>query len=349
MGFMDRIKNAANDELAKRTKSEPETKKATSKRSSTYAKSTTQKKRSAKQETDLTEEELDFFDEQQRRYDEEQKMYEGLPELKVVNKRAQDALEHMSIPPTFSIPQDLFMPDDLIDVTFSIQSPYGFEQGQVVTFVDRARATVEHYVNLLQERNDHVAKLATMIDKMQIDMNNLKYQHEIAQGINVMTTSDSEDLEGQLMESRLTIKRLEDRIRQIEHTTTVVDSEREKLDAVQDQLSIATREADELREENIRLRLELDDSSDDFPIAPQGRSGGLPAPRQGLGLPGLPRASGAVSGGLPVPAVDNNSLHPSEGEDDIFDIPSEDTFQPVSYLDDDYEDDLDDMLDGWNK
>lgn len=323
--------------------------------------STSKKKVSAAFDVENDDEE-DFFTEQQRRFDEQLKEYDDIPELKIVDKRVQDVLEVMNIPPTFAIPEDLFMPSDLSNVVFELQAPYGFEQGQVSSFVDRSRVTVEHYVNLLQQRNEHIAKLATVIDKMQVDMNNLRYQNEVAQGVNIMTTSETEDVETQYMEARLTIKRLEDEIRSFQNEQTLTNTERDKYNVVQDQLAISLREAESLREENARLRLELENmtAAPHEVVVASAKPGSLPLPGQvgKTSLPGLPKALGASTetsqthGAQSLPSPATTPPVPSyiddDADDDIFSIVQpEDEESIISILSEDDDDEIDGIMEEW--
>lgn len=199
----------------------------------------------------------DFFSRQDKENDQEKKHYEKIPDLKVVNNRVQDVLDVMGVSPTFSIPTDVFMPDDLGNVSFDMQAPVGYESGQVISFVEKTRITVQHYVDLLQKRNEDVAKLASMVDKLQVNMNNLRYSNEIAQGVNVVPTDDSEDVQGQLLETRLKVKRLEDELRSKEQSQVFSNKEREHYAEVQDELSVARREIEMLRDQNAALREEI--------------------------------------------------------------------------------------------
>lgn len=222
---------------------------------------------------EIDEAEENYFAEQQRRYDESMEdRFSDVPDLSEVrSNQIQDVLEVLDIKPTFAIETDIFLPEDVEDAAaFDLQAPYGFEQGQVSTFVERTKVTVARYVTLLKQRNVDVAKLASVVDRLQVDLNNMKFQNEIANGINVMPTADSEDIERKYLEAKLKIKRLEDQIQNIEHGDDLTNSERKAYEAIQDELSVLQVENDSIKEENYTLRtrlayLEEDGSSDDEP------------------------------------------------------------------------------------
>lgn len=223
---------------------------------------------------EIDESEENYFAEQQRRYEESvEARFSDVPDLtQVRGNQIQDVLEVLDVKPTFAIETDVFLPEDIEEASeFDLQAPYGFEQGQVRTFVERTKVTVDRYVGLLKQRNADVAKLASVVDRLQVDLNNMRFQNEIANGINVMPTADAEDLEARYMEAKLTIKRLEDQIRIIERGDDLTSNERETFNALQDELSISTRENQELRDEIYTLRTRLaylEETSEDDVRAP---------------------------------------------------------------------------------
>lgn len=223
---------------------------------------------------EIDESEENYFAEQQRRYEESvEARSSDVPDLtQVRGNQIQDVLEVLDVKPTFAIETDVFLPEDIEEASeFDLQAPYGFEQGQVRTFVERTKVTVDRYVGLLKQRNADVAKLASVVDRLQVDLNNMRFQNEIANGINVMPTADAEDLEARYMEAKLTIKRLEDQIRIIERGDDLTSNERETFNALQDELSISTRENQELRDEIYTLRTRLaylEETSEDDVRAP---------------------------------------------------------------------------------
>lgn len=206
----------------------------------------------------------DFFENQQRKLDAEMESYSDLPTVEVRDRRVQDVLEVLEIPETFEIESDVFLPQDIEKVEFDLQTPYGFEQGQVLAFLDQTRTTVSRYVELLTQRNEHIAKLASMVDKLQVNANNLRFQNEIASGVNIMPTSDSDDLENRHMEALLTIRRLEDELRVAKESSdsysesqSMSEKDRREYDDLQDQVSILRREKSSLQDEVYDLKNRL--------------------------------------------------------------------------------------------
>lgn len=210
----------------------------------------------------------DFYKKQQEKYEKaHSNKSDDLNDLKVNENKIKDVLEVLQIPATFAIESDVFLPEDLEEVVFDLQAPFGFEQGQVNTFKERTKVSVKRYVELLRLRNEHVAKLASVVDRLQVDANNLRFQNEISSGINVMPTTDSEDLENELLEAKLRIKRLEDQIRTIEHGDGLSSDERKTFEDLQDNFSILKRENDDLKEEiyNLKNQLAFLEEEDDLP------------------------------------------------------------------------------------
>ncbi len=197
-----------------------------------------------------------FLDQKSKEFDAMMNSYSDVPQLEVHDNKVQDVLEVLQISPTFDIESDVFMPDDLQDVEFDLQTPYGYDQGQVNNFLNGTKVTVKRYVELLTQRNEDIAKLATVVDRLQVDNHNLKYDNEINSGINIIPTGD-QSLDNKLMEEKLKVKRLEDELKKYENIDTanqISDSEREKFNELQDNLSLSRRENEELRKEIYGLK-----------------------------------------------------------------------------------------------
>lgn len=306
----------------------------------------------------IDESEENYFNEQQRRYEESvEARFSDVPDLtQVRGNEIQDVLEVLDVKPTFAIEKDIFLPEDIEDASsFDLQAPYGFEQGQVRTFVERTKVTVDRYVGLLKQRNVDVAKLASVVDRLQVDLNNMRFQNEIANGINVMPTADAEDLENRYMEAKLKIKRLEDRIHDIEHGDDLTNSERETFNALQDELSISERARQELQDEVYSLRtrlayLEEDGSDDDESPRP-------PVPEAKEELPPVDEAE--VSNPLPSTAPTPSSAFYVEDDDsdeyasqiEILNDSNttEDGSRFMANPDDDDDDQLEALMRDWNK
>lgn len=201
----------------------------------------------------LSEDSSNFFKEQQAAYEEEMKKFEGVPNLRALNNKIQDVLKVLRIPADIIIEEEYFLPDDIKEIEFDTQAPYGYEMSQVNAFVENTKKTVEEYVRLITERNKHVAQLATVVDRLQIDLHNMKYESLSANGINVMTGNTSEDLENELMEARLEIKRLESKINNTSDNLT--STERKQYETIQDNLALLRRENNTLTQKNQNLRL----------------------------------------------------------------------------------------------
>lgn len=208
----------------------------------------------------------EFMNNMTSKFKKKMKSYEAVPVPTIDEGKVQDILEILQIPATFEIDHDVYMPEDLKEVGFDIQVPQGYDIGEVDTFVSRVDITVKKYVKLLHERNEHVAKLATVVDRLQVDLSNVKLQSEIANGINIMTTNDDEDYEQENMELRLIIKRLEEQLRN-KDDDALSSEERDTFDKLQDELSIKEREVRDRDDEIYELRNQLalkEEESDDY-------------------------------------------------------------------------------------
>lgn len=164
---------------------------------------------------------------------------------------AQDVLELLGIPSTFEIEEDVFLPEDLMDIRFNMQKPMGYDMGEVQNFVSRVKVSVARFVELLELRNKHVMELATTVDKLQIDVNNIKFQAELANGINIIPTSDSEELESEISRLSSIVKRYEEEARLASNHLSPQDESR--MNELQDSISILQNENEQLQEKVTNL------------------------------------------------------------------------------------------------
>lgn len=221
----------------------------------------------------LDEDEPNFYEQAQSAWEEQEKnrppTFEPLPEkgrgrkkgkaqeLEYDEQKIADVLEVLRIPATFAIHADVLMPEDFPSIDFDLQMPQGYDIGQVEFFVERSEATVREYMKLLEKRNEHIALLATTIDRLQVDLQNLKYDNQIAAGIGIMPTSDNDDLERENVELKLRIKKLEDDLRARSKDPVLTSEEREMYEGLRDQYSVLQRDNNDLREQIQTLKTKL--------------------------------------------------------------------------------------------
>lgn len=206
---------------------------------------------------EVDEEQNNFLKNMADKHKKKMKEYESVPVPIPDEGKIQDILEILNIPATFEIENDIFLPDDLDDVAFDLQVPQGYEMGEVDTFVSRVKISVDKFVELLTVRNEHVAKLATVVDRLQVDVSNIKLQSEIANGINIMPTNDDEDYEQANFELKLIIRRLEEQLENQNSDDKLSSEERDTFDRLQDELSVKTREIKDLEDEVYELKNQL--------------------------------------------------------------------------------------------
>lgn len=189
------------------------------------------------------------------------------------SKKIEDVLEILMISPTFEVPSEIFLPEDLKTVEFNIQVPHGYDEGQVIRFVSQARQSIKFLTDLLKKRNEDVAKLASVIDKLQVDANNLRFENEIANGVSVMPTSGEGLLEEKLMEAKLRIRNLEDQVKVSNSNASSAQNkkgnsgvDKNAYEAVLDELSITKNRNSSLEEAVFALKSRLaflEDDKDD--------------------------------------------------------------------------------------
>lgn len=178
-------------------------------------------------------------------------------EIEYDESKIRDVLEVLKIPATYIIASDVLMPEDFKNVEFDLQVPQGYDIGQVEFFVERSESSIGEYLKLLEERNNHIAKLATTVDRLQVDLENLKFDSQIAAGIGIMPTSDNDELERDNLELRLQVKRLEDKLKAKTTMPDLSSKERELYEDLRNQFSILERDKFNLEQENSDLRVEI--------------------------------------------------------------------------------------------
>jgi len=207
----------------------------------------------------------EFFDDEPEEEDE--------PAPSVQNDRTTDILEFLQIEPTFEIEADIFMPGDIPNASnmFDVQAPKGYEMGEVEHFVDRVKVSIQRYVDLLKKRNEHVAMLATVIDRLQVDAHNLKWQMEEANGINIIPTNDTAEIEDLLMKARVEITELKKQLANKPRQDNLSSEERKKFETLQDEVAELIRENEHKDTEIYALKnrvAQLEEEVDNYEIGP---------------------------------------------------------------------------------
>lgn len=166
-----------------------------------------------------------------------------------------DILESMKIKPTFTVPDDLlYIDDELANTEFSIQAPQGYDMGEVDFFVQKSQKSIAKYVEFLKVRNKDVNSMASRISSLVESLNDLKFKNEMANGINIMAGGDNDldELELKNTELRLTNARLQEEVDFLKSSGVINEdfgsSNGDSL-ALQDQLSLVTKEKNEAVEE----------------------------------------------------------------------------------------------------
>jgi len=169
-------------------------------------------------------------------------------------QEVKDVLEVLNILETFKIPPNVLMPEDLDQVKFDLQVPKGYDIGQVNAFLEQVITTTKHYVTLLKTRNSDVAKLATTIDRLEVDLNNVKFDSELSQGINIMPSDSDDNVINENIELKLENRRLKELLENNSFDEELSEEKQNEFHALQDKLSLANRRVEDLNEEIYGLR-----------------------------------------------------------------------------------------------
>lgn len=263
---------------------------------------------------------------------------------------SSDILSLLRIQPNIPIPLDVLMPDNLMDLSFTITEPRGYSAKQVDEFVNAVGSSLKWYIQTMQERNKNIADLANQITKTEQSMTRLKMDQELSSdGISVSSGDVRDDtqlmqLQFQLMQARDENEKLRKQVKNGGGGAPLSDGERESLEAkyseLQDQLAIIQRKYQNLQESNRRLKLQLagqmdaaDDTSEigalelalpDGGVDAADDAGALPFGDADSGFPSPDSTGGDSSGDddsgleMPLPAFDGSAASglpvPSMGE-----------------------------------
>lgn len=268
---------------------------------------------------------LDIIKKASVEVDEEVQSEEEVPNLQQI----EDVLEILQIDPTFEIPDNVYLAGDLKGVNFDKQVPYGFDEGQVMNFISSIRNSLEFLSERHKQRNEDVAKLASVIDKLQVETNNLKFDSEVAQGINIMPSSDEMTLETQLTEALLENKLLEDKLSKSGNSNGSASALNEERQRLLDELSVSRRENEQLEEEILSLKAKLNNGDDEDEETSQSFNIKLPTDE--------------TDNDNSLPTISEKSPEPIET--DSLPTVNEDEKDMFHSLDDDYDDSDEDDLD----
>lgn len=186
----------------------------------------------------------------------------NIPLPKVQDGNVQDVLELWNIPVSLKLSNDCITAEEIDEINFDIEIPEGYEKAEVESFKRITRNTIQQLTDLLNSREKHVADLATVIDRLQVDLENKKFQNEVANGINIMTTEEDDGLEQENFELTIALKEANKEIdrlnNQIENggsfITEVSAEEQRQVELLADKVSIISREKDELLDEVYSLK-----------------------------------------------------------------------------------------------
>lgn len=180
----------------------------------------------------------------------------------------EEILRSMKIAETFTIDEGiLFLDAELANQEFATQAPYGYDMGEVDFFLTKTQRSVAEYVKLLRIRNDDVVKLAGRISDMMVELNNMRFNSEVANGINIMASGGDDDaLAVELQEARARAQRLQEELNGIYASGTVggIDDQNE-IETLRNDLAAERiarerfeQEAQDLRAHMVLLEEEYD-------------------------------------------------------------------------------------------
>lgn len=192
-----------------------------------------------------------------------------ISDISQFNKQSEqslkDVLKNENIPETFELDKSYLAPEDFPKIRFSTQIPEGYDMGEITAFVRMVKESVSYYIDLLNQRNNHVTKLASIVDQLIVDNNNLRFQNEAAQGISIMSSSDTDELEEENTRLKIENEKLQKQVRNFKNTSD--NGSEKRITDLQNTISLMRRENEDLNSTiaDLRVRIaELEEEGFDF-------------------------------------------------------------------------------------
>lgn len=182
-----------------------------------------------------------------------------------------DILKSFRIKETFTIDDGiLFLDEELANQNFATQAPYGYDMGEVDFFLAKTQRSVAEYVRLLRIRNDDVVNLATRLSDLMVEINNMRFNAEVANGINIMASGGDDDaIAVELQEARAKCARLQDELNRLQNGAhTPVRVNQNELESLRNELSAEriARERSEKEAQDLRAHLLLIEEEHDIQV-----------------------------------------------------------------------------------
>lgn len=174
-----------------------------------------------------------------------------------LQKSFDSILTFLGIEKDINVPDDVFMVADLENIEFSIETPHGFERGEVRDYQEQTKKSIEYYINALTQRNDDVKKLVKELDRVNREKQDLLLNDVLSSNnISIETTTDL-DAENQRLSSEN--KQLKNRLHELQSGGKLSETERDRFNKIQDSLSVKDREIQDLRDEIYILKVEKEE------------------------------------------------------------------------------------------
>lgn len=216
--------------------------------------------------------ETEFLQEKQDYFEAGQESYSNIAAPEVSGSgNIQDILDFLNISADVEIPSNVYMIEDIDSLVLNHQAPVGYDFGEVDSFKANVKESIKTYHELLEQRNEDIAKIASAMDKLQVDLNNTKYDLQVADGLSIMPTNESAALENALINEKIKNKELTNRLKSLESSgkQPLSDEATDFINALQDELALVKRENEDLTNTNFELNKRLQFLEENQEFVPQ--------------------------------------------------------------------------------
>lgn len=169
---------------------------------------------------------------------------------------SEDILEREGIPSNYEIDKKMLFAEDIDNVKFREQVPVGYDQGDVRNFMRLVKGSIEYYTDIINQRQEHISRLSSIIENLIVDNENLKYRNESAEGVNIMTSESNHSLEIEVDSLKIENQRLVEENESLRRSSLGDQDNSEELEKLKSKnrnlsnsLSILEREMEDLKSE----------------------------------------------------------------------------------------------------
>lgn len=104
--------------------------------------------------------------------------------------QANDILEEFNIDLSVKVKEDVYTPEKVSSVLFSISKPQGYKTDEVEKFVDETEYSIEYYIQYIEDKNEDIYTLANEVNQLRTQIENYRAQIALHRARGVAVVDD---------------------------------------------------------------------------------------------------------------------------------------------------------------